>query len=141
MALAGKTDEGDRKIDKPWALRVRIDPLRTYSGRVVYDRRMHWFSLADIARISEKVKPLEQKPSIDKYERIWRALHALVMGTAIPFPADWNRPLLDYLKWAIDNSWEVISDPIAALKKRTLELIFALVNLWGLEDDLRDALN
>jgi hypothetical protein len=39
---------------KPWSLRNRIAPQGTYSGRIVYKRRPHFFTLRDIERISER---------------------------------------------------------------------------------------
>lgn len=47
------------KSAAPWSLRERVTPLRTYSGRVVYDRPRHFFVIKDIDRI---LKALETNP-------------------------------------------------------------------------------
>ena len=42
---------------EPWTFRKRILPLRTYSGRVVYNRRKHLFGIRDVSRIMAKIEP------------------------------------------------------------------------------------
>jgi len=41
----------------PWGKRDRIVPLRTYSGKVVYRRKVHYFKMEDATRILAKVSP------------------------------------------------------------------------------------
>lgn len=41
----------------PWGKRVRVVPLRTYSGKVVYNRKAHHWSDRDLARIMAKISP------------------------------------------------------------------------------------
>lgn len=41
----------------PWGKRERIVPLRTYSGRIVYPRKVHTFTERDVARIMAKISP------------------------------------------------------------------------------------
>lgn len=42
---------------KPWSERKRAIPLCTWSGRVVYEKKKHFFTIRDIERISKKVVP------------------------------------------------------------------------------------
>lgn len=41
----------------PWGKRVRVVPLRTYSGTVVYKRKVHRWTERDLARIMAKISP------------------------------------------------------------------------------------
>lgn len=40
---------------KPWSKRDTVIPRRTYSGRVVYSRPKHYFTVQDATRIMQKV--------------------------------------------------------------------------------------
>lgn len=44
-------EEGGSYEARPWHHRRRLDPLRTYSGRIVYARPRHYFRPADARRI------------------------------------------------------------------------------------------
>lgn len=41
----------------PWANRKRIIPLKTYSGRIVRNRKPHKFQIQDVDRIIRKIDP------------------------------------------------------------------------------------
>jgi len=41
----------------PWGKRVRAVPLRTYSGKVVYKRKVHRWTERDLVRIMAKISP------------------------------------------------------------------------------------
>lgn len=43
--------------EKPWSNRTRILPSRTYTGRIVYTRRKHYFTIDDVSRILDKIQP------------------------------------------------------------------------------------
>lgn len=49
-------DIGESKSE-PWTYRNRIVPSRTYSGRIVYNRKKHYFTLGDARRIINKLEP------------------------------------------------------------------------------------
>jgi len=51
-------DYGEERSE-PWTYRKRIVPLRTYSGRVVHDRKPHYFTMRDAERILAKIEPPE----------------------------------------------------------------------------------
>jgi len=124
----------------PWQNRDRLVPTRTYCGRVVYDRAVpHYFTTDRVEKILDgyflRTPPVE--PHEDKWERIYRAAWRCFAGSAIPFPADWDRPLLDTLKWAIVNSFIMLQDPARYLRQKMWELVLALADLYDLEDDLR----
>lgn len=48
---------------RPWEKRIRAVPLRTFSGRVVYERPKHFFTAKDAARIIRKLEPPEDTSS------------------------------------------------------------------------------
>lgn len=41
----------------PWGKRLRLVPIRTYSGRVVYKRKPNHFTMADVVRITDSIEP------------------------------------------------------------------------------------
>ncbi len=55
-------DYGEARSE-PWSLRKRALPLRTFSGRVVYNRKPHFFTLRDAQRILRKVEVPENVPA------------------------------------------------------------------------------
>jgi len=79
----------DPPIDdpKPWSARVRVVPMRTYSGRVVYDRKEHYFTAADLARITSKVKidPEAEDRNFSLLETIVRFIWTLIFQI-VPMP-------------------------------------------------------
>lgn len=50
---------------KPWSLRTRLEPKRTYSGRVVYDRKKHPMTIRDAARIFRQTRVYKQYSGVD----------------------------------------------------------------------------
>lgn len=63
MARIEGAVHGEQEKDLPWENRLRIVPLRTYSGRVVYKKGKHYFSQSDVSRVvrSMEVEPDEKK--------------------------------------------------------------------------------
>lgn len=57
----------------PWGKRSRLVPLRTYSGKVVYRRKTHYFTVEDATRILQKVSPPDNADDI-WFERVIRLL-------------------------------------------------------------------
>lgn len=57
----------------PWGKRQHIVPLRTYSGKVVYNRPPHRWTERDIARVMAKVSPPDNADD-DWYEKVIMAL-------------------------------------------------------------------
>lgn len=49
------SDDPEGRNYGPWDKRKRLVPLRTYSGRVVYDRPRHYWSPRDLARVQRYV--------------------------------------------------------------------------------------
>jgi len=49
-------DQGE-SYSEPWTYRTRVIPQRTYSGRVVYNRKKHFFRVEDAERVLEKIVP------------------------------------------------------------------------------------
>lgn len=56
-------DVGESRSE-PWSNRSRLVPLRTYSGRVVHDRKRHYFTIEDVSRVLAAVQPPEQPSNI-----------------------------------------------------------------------------
>lgn len=71
-------------LHKPWSFRDRLVPTRTYSGRVVYDRKPHAFTVRDLERISARVDVNKASPDqsfslLEKLVRfIWQLIFAIV---------------------------------------------------------------
>ena len=79
----------ERSFKKPWTDRARGEPQRTYSGRVVYNRRKHYFTQNDVARIQAKVAQTweVERPSANALK--------LAIASALSFWAQ----ALDMLSW------------------------------------------
>jgi len=63
----------------PWGKRARLVPLRTYSGRVVYDRPKHKFRAEDAARILRAIEPPDT-PDSRWFDKIIQALQAATVA-------------------------------------------------------------
>jgi hypothetical protein len=88
--------------------------------------------LSDLERISKKiVLPRDTKP--DKLDRLFRAFVALAGPLVLPYYKDHFNTIWEYISWVFKNVSDVILDPIGALKRRTLELIYALADLIGVD--------
>lgn len=123
----------------PWSLRERVKPLRTYSGRVVYDRDRHFFTTRDLERIAGKAQNTGKKPKdLHAWERLLRALWKLYFPMLLPYPGDWDEPIFNLLGGIFTDLWENVTDPIGAIKQRYKDFIFAIAGLLGLETWLAD---
>lgn len=132
LTIMSETDRQREKVYNPWHFRDRVTPDRTYCGRVVYERPKHYFSLADIERISRKIQQTDAiKP--DKLERLFRAIWALAAPAIHPYYKDHFNTIFEYLFWVFKNVGEILSDPIGTLRRRTIELIQALADLIGVK--------
>jgi hypothetical protein len=132
-------NEAQKDQGTPWSSRVRVTPLRTYSGRVVYDRDRHFFSARDIERIAEKAQSDHKKPKdLSAWDRLLRALWLLYFPIILPYPADWDQPLFMLLGGIFVDVWENINDPIGAITNRYKNFIMAIAGLLNIETWLAD---
>lgn len=80
MVIDLGSSTGGGGAPRPWDYRKTAVPKRTYSGRVVYDRRrIHSFTPRDLERISAKVL---QNPELDRswYDRIVETFKRMAMS-------------------------------------------------------------
>ena len=119
---------------KPWEQRERIKPLRTYSGRIVYDKRIHPFSLKDVERISNKIldKPRTQKESEDFLTRLLRLIWKAI-SLVVPLPGFIRIFEPDFENWFVG----VVSDSIQVgdfqrmVRDRSKTLILSIIRNFG----------
>lgn len=93
----------------PWGKRARLVPLRTYSGRVVYPRKVHRFTATDAARILRALNPPDD-PAAGWFDRIIQSLQdatVAMLAKLLPFlsPSE-TRGLYDFI-YAIIEQWFV----------------------------------
>jgi len=81
-----------KKRSEPWTYRKRIVPLRTYSGRVVHDRRRHFFTIADVSRILAKIQPPDTGSDVPKW-----------IDSVISTLREATLSMLDRLLWFMDE--------------------------------------
>ncbi len=62
-------DYGEERSE-PWTYRKRVLPLKTWSGRVVHDRRKHFFTIADVSRILARIIPPDSSTDGSKWAAI-----------------------------------------------------------------------
>lgn len=83
-------DYGEARSE-PWTYRKRVVPLRTYSGRVVHDRKKHFFRVEDAQRILGKIIPPEDEAG-DTWAQhvisILREATLAMLGRILPFLSD-----------------------------------------------------
>lgn len=119
----------------PWSLRERVTPLRTYSGRVVYDRDRHFFTARDVERIAGKAKKSDKPPKdLQAWERLLRALWKLYFPMVVPYPADWDEPLFFLLGGIFADVWQNVADPLGSIESRYKNFIMAIAGLLNLEE-------
>lgn len=94
----------------PWGRRERIVPLRTYSGRIVYKRKVHHFRVEDVSRIMAKVRPPESPSDSDWLTKAIESLQRAtveMLEVLLPFLDDGSvQALYDYV-FAIVEKWFV----------------------------------
>lgn len=92
----------------PWGKRTRIMPIKTYSGRVVYNRKMHPFSERDIVRIMGKISPPDNAD--DRwFEKVVQALRRAtleMLGRLLPFFGE--EEVIAVYDWAYDMVEKVV---------------------------------
>jgi hypothetical protein len=59
-------DYGEERSE-PWTYRKRVVPLKTWSGRVVHNRRRHFFTITDVSRILAKIQPPDDTPNMSAW--------------------------------------------------------------------------
>ena len=132
-------NEAQKNQATPWSLRERVKPLRTYSGRVVYDRDTHFFTARDIERIAHKAKPTGKKPKdMNAFERLLRAIFSLYTAGIPPFPADWHEPIWILLGKLFQRLWAFQADPLEWIIGLYKEFIMSVANIFGIETWLAD---
>jgi len=100
-------DQGE-SYSEPWTYRNRVIPERTYSGRVVYNRKKHFFRVEDAERVLQKLVPPDDMLGDTWAEKVVEVLHRVtidMMKRLMPlFPEyftekiyDWSIGLLDQL--------------------------------------------
>lgn len=119
----------------PWGRRTRIVPQRTYSGRVVYERKVHHFRVEDVSRIMAKVRPPES-PSDDGW--LARAIESLQRATVemlevlLPFLDDRSvQALYDYVFGIIEAWFLSVGLDDESVKRTARGLIVRIAELAG----------
>lgn len=135
MSQAG--DYGERKSE-PWTYRSRLLPLRTYSGRVVYRRHKHYFTVRDAARIMAKLEPPEgsdgQSWTLNIISTLRMATLAMLQRILFFLPPgvigelyDWGIGILDKLFYQTSGYKDA---------SRTIEKAVSLINYAALQAGL-----
>jgi hypothetical protein len=120
---------------KPWDLRERIKPLRTYSGRVVYDRPKHYFSLKDAARILETF-PKETPVKKSLWVRLWEGLIRIFFN-AWNFDKAWVYAVGNTINQLVNQNWEDLAYPWEMVQAQYKDLILNLIAEFQLAGEIR----
>lgn len=124
----------ERDVAKPWHYRNRVYPERTYCGRVVYNKDKHFFTITDLERIARKIDPPVEtvKDAASKWKKFFKDAFHLFAGTAWPNIFDMPETFGEYMAYALNNTVDVLSDPIGALRRRTITLIQDLADIFDI---------
>ncbi len=127
-------DYGEARSE-PWSLRKRALPLRTFSGRVVYNRKPHFFTLRDAQRVLRKVEVPENVPAKSWVQSVFEFLR-----TATIEMLDKLLPFLDGRD--IENFYQVVIEILdrffridadnQQLEMAARRLIIGLADRYGL---------
>jgi hypothetical protein len=132
-------NEAQKSQSVPWSLRERVTPLRTYSGRVVYDRDKHFFTSRDLERIAHKAKSDGKKPKdLSAFSRLLRAIWALYTSGIVPYPSDWDEPIFVLLGKLFVALWTMTGDPLEWIKGLYKEFILSVANIFQIEQWIAD---
>lgn len=126
--------------DKPWSKQKRVVPLRTYSGRVVYSRTKHYFTLQDAYRILNRIAPQTPEQETNWFSYLMSGLRTLTltMLDKILFfvPPDQVTQLYDWIHETLTKIFFGAPDS-QATESRLLGLIILLSDKAGYEITLK----
>lgn len=132
--MSQERDFYEEAIVKPWSLRKRVLPTRTYSGRVVYSRKPHLFTLKDAERILAKLEPSPDETGNSFSQTILRFLRdtTIAMLDKILFFLD-SRSVENFYQFLIeilDRFFRIDTDN-RQLQIAATRLIQSLANRFG----------
>ncbi len=127
----------------PWGKRLRVIPKQTWSGKVTYNRKKHWFKIRDATRIMDKLVPPEdgitEKDQLfgetwqDYVMRLLREATIKMMEKLLPFfDANVVRKTYDWFYQLFAFLLRINVEP-DYLKIETAQLIQALAATVGLD--------
>ena len=102
-----------RTYGEPWSKRKRRTPLQTWSGKVIYGRPTHYFTVKDINRIQKKV--------IEAWE--FEKPDASALDIAISISMEMFIKALDILSWI--DPWGITKE----LQKQAQQVIWKLIGI------------
>jgi len=128
-------DYGERRSE-PWTYRKRIVPLRTYSGRVVHDRKKHFFRVEDAQRILAKIVPPENEDGDTWAQKVIATLREAtiaMLGRILPFLSEYQvSGLYEFSIELLDKFFGVVSPSEKAGEVKARQLIMYIADRAGL---------
>jgi len=126
----------------PWHFRDRLNPRRTYCGRVVYERKKHAFTVKDLLRISDKVEnPYligEEKPFNwgEWFLKLLRNLWRIFTGATFMFPDVPFESIAEFLTWYVRRRWEAVMNPVEEIRGHAFRFVILLIDFYNLNDEM-----
>lgn len=126
-------DEPQREqVYLPWHFRDRLEPTRTYCGRVVYDRPKHLFGMGDVERIVSKITVSPSEKEFIRFARVLKFIWDLGV-IFLPFLTDPFSRAINYVIWAYENAGRQMADSGEAVIARTKQAILEMAAAIGLK--------
>lgn len=127
-------DYGEKRSE-PWTYRKRAMPLRTYSGRVVYNRKPHRFTVRDAERILAKIEPPETAEVgtwVDSIFNFLRRATIAMLEKILPFLD--GRDVENFYEVCIEilDRFFMIDTTDEQLEKAARRMIIGLADRYGL---------
>lgn len=127
-------------MNTSWTEVKRAVPLRTYSGRVVYDRPKHVFTIRDATRILERLQPSQEESTLEWGEMVLRMLQqaTISMLSRILYMLPPNVVSEIYF-WAIgilDKFFQAEGYGSRTAKNRAIDLAYYAAGKGGFEIEL-----
>jgi len=125
---------------KPWSMRAHIEPKKTYSGKIVYKRKPHFFTISDANRILSR---LEKDDIIQEDKPIrFEWLEALLRGVfraiflIVPIPGvlkPFEQPFVDWYVGVTMDGFQFMTynEYSRSVKLRTKQLFERCAGIFG----------
>lgn len=132
-------DQGE-SYSEPWTYRKRIVPLRTYSGKITYRRKIHRFTLKDAQRIIDKVEPPENVTPqgwVDILMKFLKESTIAMMEKLLPFLAEKDvYNLYEFIYEALSRFFNISVDS-SKMEYWAVRLITDIASRFGLQVTLK----
>jgi len=138
--MSHPSDRGYRESE-PWTYRKRLVPMRTYSGRVVYDRHKHYFTVKDASRILAKLEPPSQGDGTTWAQEIIRVLRqatiSMLQRILFFLPSETVNDLYQWSIEIMDRAFYGVQTDPARTRQMAINMIYDAARRAGIVVEIK----